>query len=497
MLQQPLSALLSGLLDIHGNDPIISGLCTDSRIAKPGDLFIANKGTQSDGRLFIIDAIAHNVTAVVYEADDLTQAMQETITKYEHQLPMIALSDLDEKIGLIAQRFYQNPSKAMHIMGATGTNGKTSCAYFLTQAQELLGKKAAMMGTIGIGPSHALKESTHTTLCALPLQQHLYELAQEQFHYINMEVSSHALSQHRVSGVPFEVALFTNLTLDHLDYHHTMEEYGKAKLKLFKWESLKYAVINLDDEFSENVINTISDNVKIIGVSLRGRTHIRCAQILTADHIELSADQTCAQINGHAFKTAILGEFNLSNLLLVQGALIAFGFSFNDSIKVLSQLHEPPGRLTKIGGNGKPFVFIDYAHTPDALEKVLTVLKPLCKGQLWCVFGCGGDRDNSKRSLMANIAQTYADKVIVTDDNPRTEDPKQIVQQMMQGFKNPETVTIEHDRSKAIEYAIKNALPNDFVLIAGKGHEDYQIIGTHKHSLSDLKIAKESLQNLT
>lgn len=487
MLTQHLSTLLAGMAQIHGNDPIISGLSTDSRTAKPGDLFLASKGTQLDGRLFISDAIKRGVAAVVYEAEDFTSDIPGIIA-----IPVI---NLDEKIGIIAARFYQESAKDMHIMGVTGTNGKTSCAYFLTQALEWLGKQSAMMGTIGIGPIGALKESTHTTLCALPLQQQLYQLAQDQFEYVNMEVSSHALDQHRVSGVAFEIALFTNLTLDHLDYHHTMDAYGEAKLKLFEWSTLKYAVINLDDEFCEKIINKISDDIKIIGVSLRGKTHARCSQILHADHIKLTAEETFAQINDQDFKTTILGEFNLSNLLLVLGALLAYGFSFNDALSVLGKLHEPPGRLTKIGGNGKPLVFIDYAHTPDALEKVLTVLKPLCKGQLWCVFGCGGDRDNSKRPVMAEIAQRFADKVIVTDDNPRTEDPGQIVQQIMQGFKEAGTVTVEHDRTKAIQAAIQNAAPNDFVLIAGKGHEDYQIIGTHKHSLSDLKIAQDTLQS--
>ncbi len=393
-------------------------------------------------------------------------------------------------------------------MGVTGTNGKTSCAYFLTQALEILGKKAAMMGTIGVGPASALKESTHTTLCALPLQQQLYEFSEQHFNYINMEVSSHALAQHRVAGVPFEVALFTNLTLDHLDFHKTMEAYGEAKAQLFKWPGLKYAVVNLDDAFAEIILNTIADKIHVIGVTLHNKIHARCDLLIKADDIRLSVDKTAAVIAMQnppaqgaapflkgAFTTPILGEFNLSNLLLVLGALIALGVEFNEALQVLQKIHEPPGRLTKIGGHDKPFVFIDYAHTPDALEKVLTVLKPLCQGQLWCVFGCGGDRDKSKRPLMAQVAQQHAHKIIITDDNPRTEDPKEIVSQILQGLTHPEQATVEHDRTAAIQYAIRHASPKDFVLIAGKGHEDYQIIGTHKYPLSDFKVAQDTLQN--
>ncbi len=492
-----LSTLISQLIDYKGINPVISGLCNDSRLAKSGDLFLASKGSQSDGRFFIESAINHGAVAVAYEARDLSAAMQTVIARFESQLPLVPIVDLDAKLGLIARTFYQNPASNMHIIGVTGTNGKTSCAYFLTQALELLGKKAAMMGTIGNGPASALKESTHTTLFALPLQQYLYEFSQQKINYVTMEVSSHALHQHRVAAVPFEVALFTNLTLDHLDYHHTMEAYGEAKLKLFEWDSLKYAVINLDDDFSDKIIQIVSDDIKIIGVSLGGRTHARCWQILNAQNIKLTADETVALINDAPFKTPILGEYNLSNLLLVLGAMLALDIPSDQALSILGHLHEPPGRLTKIGGNGQAHVFIDYAHTPDALEKVLTVLKPLCKGQLWCVFGCGGDRDTSKRPLMAGIAQRYADHIIVTDDNPRTEDSKQIVHEIMQGFTQTERVIVQHDRTLAIEYAINQAEPNDFILIAGKGHEDYQIIGTHKYALSDHKIAQTALlQNL-
>lgn len=502
MLQQPLFSLLAGLAKTHGNNPIISGLSVDSRSAKVGDLFLASPGVQQDGRLFMEAAIKHGVAAVVYEAQNLSQDMKDVIARYHAQVPFIAVTDLDAKIGVIAARFYQNVMDSMHFVGVTGTNGKTSCAYFLTQALEALGKNPAMMGTIGIGKLGALKESTHTTLLALPLQQCLYQFSQEKIDYVSMEVSSHALVQHRVAGVPFEVALFTNLTLDHLDYHHTMAAYGEAKARLFKWPTLKVAVVNLDDVFSAKIMDTLSDKVKIIGVSLKGKTHARCWEIIHAKEIRLSVDGTNAIIShgvgdeDYVFKTAILGEFNLSNLLLVLGALIALDISFVNAITILGKLHEPPGRLTKIGGGGKPHAFIDYAHTPDALEKVLTVLKPLCSGQLWCVFGCGGDRDNSKRPLMAQIAQRYADKVIVTDDNPRTENPEHIVTQIMRGFEQPEQVIVEHDRTKAIQYALTKAAANDFILIAGKGHEDYQIIGTDKHSLSDLKVAQHALQNL-
>lgn len=495
MLNHRLSDLLLEMIDYKGANPTITGLCTDSRIAKKGDLFLASLGTQQDGRMFIQSAIDKGVVAVVYEANDLTPEIQNLINKYQAQLPMIAIPHLDQKIGLIAQTFYQHPEKNMHFMGVTGTNGKTSCAYFLTQALTLLGKKSAMIGTIGMGPANALKESTHTTLFPLPLQQQLYEFSEQGFDYINMEVSSHALTQHRVAGIPFEVALFTNLTLDHLDFHKTMKDYGEAKALLFQWPSLKTAVINLDDDFSNRVIDAIADTVNIIGVTLKNKSHNRCKQILSAHNIQLSAEKTTATINDLTLSTEILGEFNLSNILLALGALLAFDIPFAKAKEVLEHIHEPPGRLTKLGGHGQPLVFIDYAHTPDALEKVLTVLKPLCKGKLWCVFGCGGDRDKTKRPLMAKIAEEYADHVIVTDDNPRTENSAQIVDDILRGLSKPQATMVEHDRSKAIQYAIQHASPNDFVLITGKGHEDYQIIGTHKYSLSDIKIAQDSLQN--
>lgn len=524
-----LHSLLSGIIDYQGPTLQIQGLCMDSRHAKAGDLFIALKGTHQDGRMFIAQAIAKEVAAVIYESDALDAKTQALITAHQTQLPLIPISHLHEKIGWIAAHFYQHPAAHMHMIGVTGTNGKTSCAYFLTQALALLGKHAAMMGTIGVGPFNALKKSTHTTLCALPLQQQLAQLQQEQMEYITMEVSSHALHQHRVAGIPFEIAMFTNLTLDHLDYHHSMQAYGEAKARLFQWKGLQYAVINLDDVFSEYIIYTISEDVHVTGVSLKNKTHARCDVLIQAHDISIGTEGIIAQItfspfvhpslrkmsslslraqqsndgrrddscanNHYSFKSPILGEFNLSNLLLVLGALLAMGFPIDQSLSVLSQLQEPPGRLSKLGGGKKPYVFIDYAHTPDALEKVLAVLKPLCKGQLWCVFGCGGDRDKSKRPLMAEIAQRFADKIVVTDDNPRTEDPTQIVADIKQGFKDTQHVFIEHDRTKAIIHAISQAKTQDFILIAGKGHEDYQIIGEHKYPLSDLKIAQDALQN--
>lgn len=388
----------------------------------------------------------------------------------------------------------------MRIIGVTGTNGKTSCVYFLTQALTLLHKNAVMMGTIGVGHLGNLLESSHTTLPAVKLLPLLDDFLDDGVEFVSMEISSHALVQKRAADVLIEVAIFTNLTQDHLDYHHTMQAYGEAKALLFQFASLKYAVINLDDPFADTLIATIRASLPIIGVSVTGKTHARCVHMICARQIQFSAQDTRAIVsidqNDYPLATHLLGQFNILNLLCVLGALLALGFAPDSAVSVLSQLQEPPGRLTRIGDVGKtPSVFIDYAHTPDALEKVLAVLKALCPGKLWCVFGCGGDRDTGKRPLMAKIAEQYADHIIVTDDNPRTEASEKIIQEIVVGFARPEVVSTESNRKLAIEGAISAAGVNDFVLIAGKGHEDYQIIGTEKIPFSDKEIAQTILQS--
>lgn len=381
----------------------------------------------------------------------------------------------------------------MTVVGVTGTSGKTSVVQLLAQAFTHLGKRAATIGTLGAGLHGALCEGERTTPDVIRVHGLLAEFRGAGATHVAMEVSSHALDQHRVDGVHFDVAVFTNLTRDHLDYHHTMQAYGAAKARLFAWPGLRAAVINVDDAFGRELVAQVGSGVRVLRCGLR------------ADDAELRAREVRTHADGTDFElvtpwgsgvvhTRLLGRFNVANLLAVAGVLGALAVPFARLCDALAALEPVNGRMNRLGGGALPLVVVDYSHKPDALEQALATLRAHCEGRLICVFGCGGERDRGKRPVMGAIAERLADVVFVTDDNPRGEDGDAIVAQILAGMQAPERATVQRDRARAIDLAVTRARPGDVVLVAGKGHETYQESGGVKRPFDDLAVARATLE---
>lgn len=488
-------------IDVANSDkrnPLITQLMLDSRSVKTGTLFCAYPGTTQDGREFILQAKQNGAAAIVYETNDLSATALNHVTQCQQEIPCIPVENLAAKISALAAYFYDRPGDDLWIVGVTGTSGKTSCTYFIAQALDLLHQATAIIGTTGNGRLSALTETTQTTPNPIEVQRDLAEFKREHVQCVAIEASSHALDQYRVSAVPFRVAVFTNLSHEHLDYHKTLENYGLAKAKLFAWETLTHAIVNVDDAWAQRMLHNVKDNVVKIGYTLTGKTSELCDEIVAGKNFSPTATGFTGEIlwrgKSYQIQSQLLGQFNFDNILATLCVLIARGIEVDQAISILSKLSPVPGRMQCLGdGIRTPLVVIDYAHKPAALEQVLQTLKAHCMGALWCIFGCGGDRDRRKRPIMADIAERYADKVIVTDDNPRHEDPQEIVQEIMAGFQHPENIVIEHDRLKAMRQAIQAATPQDIILIAGKGHENYQQIGDIKKPFDDAKLATELL----
>jgi len=391
------------------------------------------------------------------------------------------------------------------IITVTGTNGKTSITHFVAEALTRRGARVGVIGTLGAGRFGHLSNTGYTTPDAPKISVLMQEMIDDQIDYLSMEVSSHALVQGRVDTLPIQIAVFTNLTQDHLDYHKTMEAYGQAKARLFTWPTLTHAVINLDDPWSMHLLDILSPTVTAIGYTLLNKQHARCQRVFSATDLSLDAAGMSAHIamtdflpeaitaDPIFFKTDLLGQFNLSNLLAAWGVLTALAIDDTEAALLLSCVKSVSGRLTRFGGGCQSTVFVDYAHTPDALAKVLGSLRPHCQGELYCVMGCGGDRDAGKRPLMAAVAEQYADHIILTDDNPRHEDPKQIMRDILAGFSINTRVIVEHDRELAIEQALRRAKTDDMILIAGKGHETVQIIGDIPRPFNDADVVRNIL----
>jgi len=397
-------------------------------------------------------------------------------------------------MGAMADQFHGQPSRAMSMVGVTGTNGKTSTVQLLGQAWHLLGTLSGSIGTLGVGLYGDVVPTGFTTPLVLQMHEVLAQLRDGGAKAVAMEVSSHALDQGRVDAVHYDVAVFTNLTRDHLDYHGDMEAYGAAKAKLFHRPGLKAAAINLDDAFGRELITTLAADVQAIGLSSTGQAGATIrAEKLVLDGQGLGFDLVIGD-ERHALRSPLLGRFNVDNLLAVAGALHGLGETSADITKVLGQLQPIRGRMNRLGGQGEPTVVIDYAHTPDALEQALRSLHGHLDGRLLCVFGCGGERDTGKRPQMAAIAEALADVVFVTDDNPRGENGDVIVADIMAGFVTPAQVNVVRDRARAIDAAVAQAGAGDIVLIAGKGHEPYQEIAGIKHPFDDTDVASRALQ---
>lgn len=459
----------------------ILGLHNDSRQIKPGYLFIAYPGAAVDGRLYYEQAIRAGAVAVAYEPEHLPASFI-----HSDQAVFVAIPQLAQKLAELASRFYNHPSHTLSVTGITGTNGKTTIAYQLAQAYNQLGSHAAYIGTLGQGDVQALQPLGNTTPDALCLQQLFHDYQQQKITHVCMEVSSHALAQQRVAHIDFTQAIYTNLTHDHLDYHETMQAYAHAKAQLFAMPTLKLAVINYDDAYGSLMAANVPSSCRKLTYGLNEGADVRALNIQVT--MTGSTFDVISPWGLHSVHVKALGTFNIYNSLAVFTSLLAQGYAVNDVMSVMAKLNPSPGRMELVGQ--APCVIVDYAHTPDALENVLSTLTQLKQARLWVVFGCGGDRDRAKRPMMGNIASQYADVVIITSDNPRTEDPQAIIDEVASGIAGGAEVVKLLDRKQAIEHALRMANAQDIILIAGKGHEAYQQIGDKRFDFSDQAVVR-------
>ena len=486
---------LAGLLRDYCSTPIqpeirVTGLALDSRRVQTGDLFLAVAGTQTHGLEHARQALALGAVAVAWEPVEGNTALAETAAL----LPAttVAVPGLGQLVGLIADRFYGHPSRGMFTIGVTGTDGKTSCSHFIAQAMDSYDRRCGVIGTLGYGLYGELEQGGNTTPDALTMQQCLYDMQRRGARCVVAEVSSHAMDQARVRGVYFDIAVLTNLSRDHLDYHGNVEAYAEAKRKLFHTDGLRYAVINADDSFGAALLDAIPPGVAPVAYRLENepfRTRYPAQWVighnLQLDDSGMQFDVVTPWGSG-TLQCGLLGRFNASNLLAALASLCVAGLPFDEVLRRLARTRTVPGRMERFDtGSGHPLVVVDYAHTPGALEAVLQSLRAHCRGQLWCVFGAGGDRDRGKRPQMGAAAERHADRVVLTDDNPRTEDPQQIIADVCSGIRQPNGVHIEHDRGQAIGWAMREAAADDLVLIAGKGHETVQLVGNRTLPFSD------------
>jgi UDP-N-acetylmuramoyl-L-alanyl-D-glutamate--2,6-diaminopimelate ligase len=477
---------LPELLDTDNNDyanTMIGGLQLDSRRVRPGDLFVAMPGEIHDGRQFIEQAVANGASAVLAEAPVFGFVD-------EIPVPLVELPDLRFEVGVLAARFYRHPSERMHVVGITGTNGKTTTSRIIGQLTRALGKPCGVIGTLGATLGDEVSAGDNTTPDPVSLQRQLAEWLGQGVLAVSMEVSSHALVQGRVNGVAFESAIYTNLSHDHLDYHGNMEAYGRAKLRLFAHDSLRRAIINADDPFAPRVREVVEEGVEVLTYSATGG-----AADVRVENAEFDGNGVRGELHtpwGKAtFTSPLVGDFNLANLAAAVATLVLSGEDLASVLAAAVDLTPVSGRMQAIPNTLDVQVIVDYAHTPQALEQVLQALRPHVHGALITVFGCGGDRDREKRQIMGRIACAMSDRVVVTSDNPRTESPGKIMQDIEAGCSG-QYVLIE-DRAEAIAAAVASAGPGDCVVIAGKGHEDYQLVdGTRLH-FSDAEQATDAL----
>ncbi|MDE2089153.1 MAG: UDP-N-acetylmuramoyl-L-alanyl-D-glutamate--2,6-diaminopimelate ligase [Gammaproteobacteria bacterium] len=495
-----LSDLLAGFAAVDpARDRDVRGLANDSRRVRPGDLFLARAGQRTHGLDFLREALQAGAVAVAWEplgaAPNGQRSWQPPAP--DPRVPMFGIEGLGGKIGVIADRFYAHPSRALFVIGITGTDGKTSCSQFLAQALSGDLERCGVIGTLGYGLYGQLQAAAHTTPDALTLQSLLADMRDRGVRRVVMEVSSHSLEQERVSGVAFDVAVLTNLTRDHLDYHGDQAAYARAKRRLFETPGLHYAVINADDAFGRELLSALPAEVRAYGYSLdpAGGAQVRSADLrMTDTGFEMYVVTPWGE---GRLRSGLLGRFNAGNLLAALSVLLIMDVPLPEALQRLGRTATVPGRMERFGGGpGRPLVVVDYAHTPEALSQVLQELRRHCTGELWCVFGCGGERDAGKRPLMGAGAERHADRVVVTDDNPRHEDPTQIVIDILLGMRDPDAAYIRRERGQAIAFAIEQARPGDVVLVAGKGHEEYQLIGDRTLSFSDRERVAELLDKV-
>lgn len=474
-----LTELLDGMTDAVAAPAIgVAGLALDSRRVAPGDVFLAYPGTHADGRAFISEAVARGAAAVVYEPEGFEYA--------EARAPGIAVAGLAGRVSEIAARFYGRPSEALCVVGVTGTNGKTSCVHFLAQALQQLDARPRMIGTLGCGDVWQPGEGELTTPDPLDLQRLLRQFVDAGATHAVMEVSSHALKQGRVAAVAFDAAVFTNLSRDHLDYHADIDDYAAAKKSLFMMPSLRCAVVNVEDEVGRQI--AAEARAPVTGFGEQGAVRARRVQVRESG-LKMQVIGPRGTLD---LAVPLVGRINVANVLAVAGVLQEMGFEPPRVERALNRLLPVPGRMELFhSADGGPTAVVDYAHTPDALDRALASVREHCRGELWCVFGCGGDRDRGKRPEMGRIAETRANQVVVTNDNPRGEKPAQIAADILGGMQDTPEVIL--DRRQAITTALERARPGDWVLVAGKGHETYQIIGDAVTGFDDREVVARCL----
>ena len=475
----------------------IIDITSNSRTVGQGCLFIALRGINSQGIDFAKDAVKSGAVAVMYDAQDEYCVRRVALLSKQVATHWIGIEGLDRVNGEVVSRFYGDPGRYLKIIGITGTDGKTSVTHLIAQALVQLGKKVASIGTLGYGIGIELDPASHTTPDAVTLQSYLHQFHQQKCDYVIMEVSSHALQQYRVSGCQFDIAVLTNLGRDHLDYHQDMDQYASAKGRLFREFDLSARVINTDDEFGRQLSHEFKSG-GMIRYSASPSAKKGDAEVyllnskVTAQGLEVHVATPIGEI--HA-STALMGAFNIDNILACISSLVASGLELPQIQWAVTGLQPIPGRMEKFsGGSNRATAVIDFAHTEQALRACLTTSRDYTSGQLWCVFGCGGDRDQGKRQGMGRAAEELADRIIITDDNPRTEDPQQIVSEIQKGLMHPDKACVLHNRQAAIEYAFTEAKIGDLVVIAGKGHEAEQIIGHQRFPFSDRQVVERFMQ---
>ena len=488
-----LAALLADIVDTGAAaDCLISGLNLDSRSIVAGEAFVALRGSRTHGIRFA-DAAAARGAAVVLAEGEAATSETAALENASLDIPVIWIADLRARLGELAARFFGEPAEALQVIGVTGTNGKTSTVQLLAQALNSLQQRCATIGTLGAGFDGVLQAAERTTPDVISVQRTLADFRERGASHVAMEVSSHALQQGRVDAVRIRVGVFTNLSRDHLDYHATMQEYGAAKQRLFQRPELEVAVVNLDDTFGRQILAELPSGLRRISYSMQDASADVHASAIetTADGLGfvLHTKAGSAEVRSH-----LLGRFNVANLLAVAACLLALECAPASIASTLAKLDPVAGRMSRLGGGEFPLLVIDYAHTPDALEQTLHSLRAHCSGLLYCVFGCGGERDAGKRAAMGAIAERLSDRVIVTDDNPRGEDGDAIVTAIVSGFHDAARAEIVRDRAAAIARAVNAARAGDVVLIAGKGHEATQEVAGRKLPFDDLHVARAALE---
>ena len=483
--EMTLEELFAGVAQVEaGADTAIRDMKLDSRQVNRGDLFVALRGSEMDGTAFIGKAIKRGAVAVAIEASQAEAANDCAV-------PVIRVDNIKAKLGELADRFFLHPSQQLSVVGITGTNGKTSCCQYIAQSLQAVNVRCGVIGTLGWGELGALKSTGNTTPDVISVHRMLAHFVAAEHQVVAMEVSSHGLDQQRINGVQFDIAVFTNLTRDHLDYHQTMQLYGRSKRKLFDMPGIKHAVLNMDDNFGQQIYQELKGDMQVLGFAFENPADVH------ASHIQLSASGVRARISSPwgegILSSRLLGRFNLSNLLAVFSVLCLQGVSMDKALAVIATLETAPGRMQRYSGAGLPVVVVDYAHTPDALMVALAALRECSSQRLFCVFGCGGERDRGKRAQMGQIAERFSDQVILTNDNPRRESDQRIIEDILEGITRPLDVRICKDRAEAIRRAVDMAAANDVVLVAGKGHEDYQEVAGTRMAFCDGEQVKQAL----